>query len=319
MVFFRHKTKIFILILIFFIAVFLNFLAAVSKNDSDIQDFVKEKQTFKIHDASKNEILDLSAWQITCYAVLAEMPASFECEALKAQAVAAFTYFLHQIKNIKAKNKLDLDYDLSVNNLSTFYILNFEDACKKWGAKSQEYEKKIKSCIDQVAGKYIADTNGEPILALFHASSHKATNDCADVFGGIRSYLKSVSSPEDKITLHEIPKNDFYKIIIGKNSNIPQTNAKNWIENVSKTKNNFLKKITICGKEITGKEFRNLFNLPSSNISVKYKKDTFYITAFGCGHGVGMSQHGANCYAKQGKNYEQILKHYYPGTKIKNI
>ena len=150
------------------------------------------------------------------------------------------------------------------------------------------------------------------------------TEKSSDIFGGELPYLVNVESKGDKLeknyeTKTEFSPDEFKKILIDNNSECKLSgNPKNWVKNCERTKAGTIKQLTIGNQKFKGKDLRALFNLKSANFVIDYNssKNKFIITTFGYGHGVGMSQCGANYMAKQGKNYKEILAWYYPNTKL---
>lgn len=231
-----------------------------------------------------------------------EMPASFHSEALKAQAIAARTYTLKAIKNNK---KL-------TDNVSTQVYKDNNELKKIWGNSYNNYYNKIKNAVNSTQGMYIT-YDGQYIDALFHSTSNGYTEDASNVWKNSIPYLKSVKSLWDK-NVNSYSKtiylsySDFSKIIgidINNNSTI----------SLIRNKSNRVSNIKIESKSFTGIEFRNLLSLRSTDFSINLKEKV-EITTRGYGHGVGLSQYGANEMAKVGYTYDQIIKHYYTGVVI---
>jgi len=238
-----------------------------------------------------------------------EMPVSYNIEALKAQAVAARTYTIKKIETNKNN-----EYDI-VDTTNDQVYLDDEELKETWQDKYIEYKTKIEQAINETKGEYIT-YKGETIKAFFFSTSSGITENCKDVFGENLPYLTSVASTWDEnspayITTTEITREDFYKKL-----ELEYNETLN-IE-IERNETNSVKTITINGNKIKGTDFRYKLNLRSTNLEIEIK-DNIIITSKGFGHGVGMSQYGAEELASIGYTYEQIIKYYYQGTEIKKI
>lgn len=281
----------------------INSIVDTSAKQEDVPE-----DTFRILNHETGKISEMSASDYIFGVVAAEMPALYEVEAIKAQAVAAYTYACYSRKTSTQK-----DYDLSTDfNVSQSFVSD-ENLEKKWGSKTEEYTEKIKSAINDSKG-YLIKYNGEIILSVYHAISSGKTEDCENVWGKAYPYLQSVDSSfdteaENYKTIAEFSAKEL-KEKLGDKIN-SKTKPKKYFGDVSLSKTGLVKEIEICGNKYKGSEVRELLNLRSSNFSVDYKNEKFIFTVKGYGHGVGMSQYGANAMAKQGKSFKEILLHYY--------
>ena len=184
---------------------------------------------------------------------------------------------------------------------------------KNWKDKYEKNYEKIKLAVNNTKNE-IMTYNDKVIIAFYFSISNGYTENCEDVFTQKLSYLKSVDSSWDKeydykektIKLKEI---DFLKKLNINSSKIEKIDIKRY-------KTNRIKTITINGKKFKGTRFRTLLKLRSTDVDIEVKDNIVYINTKGYGHGVGMSQYGANVMAKKGYNYEEILKYYYKGIKI---
>lgn len=268
---------------------------------------------FKILNTETNKILTLSAKDYIIGVVAAEMPALYEEEALKAQAVAAFSYAAR--KKLESKEKYDLTTDYTVNQS----FLGKEELKAKWGGKYDTYYKRIEAAVEETL--YEAVTfDGQIALTLYHAISSGKTESCADIFGGKLNYLSSVDSSFD--TLAENYKTNVNLTpneIKSKLSVSGEGDFKDWFGEIKRTSVGSVKKATVCGKELSGDKISSALGLRSRNFNVEYKDGKFSFTVLGYGHGVGMSQNGANQMAKSGSSYREILAHYYKGIKIEKV
>ena len=273
--------------------------------------------TVKVMSVSGNNITEMSLKEYLLGVIAGEMNASYHEEAIKAQIVAAHTLLLytkeHNTKDLKGADITD-SYALHQAFLSP------EKQKEKWKDNYDIYREKIEKCIDEV-GNFTLQYNNEYICAVFHAISNGQTENAADVWGGKYPYLVSVPSIGDKLSPAyqsqvTISKKEF-KEILHKEDVKFTGDAEKWIEKITNTETGMVKTITICGKTFKGTEIRTLFNLKSSTFTCEYKDDEFVFTVNGYGHGVGMSQYGANYMAQQGFSYKEILKHYYTDVEIK--
>lgn len=302
-------------------------------NQSYINQFVIDDKEVNINNVNLNKIKvyrvetkkieEMNLEDYIIGVVSAEMPANFDKEALKAQAVAARTFAINKIMDKCSKaNGADI--------CDTVHCQAYMDKDKRMAAweknKAQDYYDKIKSAINETKGQVIT-YNGDIIkYPQYFAISPGKTEDSIDVFNKDIPYLKSVSSNgEDIAPKYKIPKsisnNEFVNTIKSNysNSNLEVSQLKKSIKILNKTISGSVKELQIGSQKITGIDFRRIFGLNSSNFSMDFKNDKVIITCLGYGHDVGMSQWGANVMAKNGSNYKEILTHYYSGTKISKI
>lgn len=273
-------------------------------------------ETFRICDISSDTVTEMKSADYIFGVVAAEMPALYEKEALKAQAVAAYTYAC-----VKKAENSDKSYDLTTDPSIDQSFITKEEAEKRWGEKSGEYSEKIKSAISEADG-YMVTYENKPILAVYHAISSGMTESCEEVWGKNLPYLKPVASPGDKLAPEYVSKAEFseedVKTKLAELCTVGGE-AKDFFGNVKKTQSGTVKTLTVCGKEVTGAAVRSLFGLRSANFDVVYGDGLFTFTVYGYGHGVGMSQYGANYMAKQGSGFKEILCCYYSGCKVEKV
>ncbi len=265
---------------------------------------------FKIK--TDNGIVTLSAEEYILGVVAAEMPALYESEALKAQTVAAYTYAYR--KRAAAKEN---EYHLTDSPLTDQCYEDEAARREKWGEKFDEYENKIKAAVTEVCGQLLT-YGGEPIFAAYHAMSSGRTEKAVNVWGNEVPYLCGVDSAADmqaenyKTEVVVTPDELKEKLSL---ENMPE-NITEWVIESEKSEAGTVLNFTICGNQFKGSEVREKLELRSSNFDVKYNEGSYLFTVYGSGHGVGMSQNGANAMAKEGKTYSEILLWYYPGCEI---
>ena len=269
----------------------------VNNNDNN----VVKKVSLNIDD-EVNEI-DLEDYVIGV--VSCEMPASFDYEALKAMSVAARTFALYKIKT-------NNNYVLSSTTKDQCYI-TVEKMKKNWKEDFDKNYNIIKNAVMDTKNQYMT-YDGNVIISFYFSISNGYTENCENVFYQKLDYLKSVDSSWDKdYSFKEktinIKINDFLdKLNINDNK----------IYNISidRSKTGRINNITINNNQYKGTKFRSLLGLRSTDFNIEIKDNIVYITTKGYGHGVGMSQYGANSMAKKGYKYDEILKYYYTDVQI---
>lgn len=245
--------------------------------------------------------------------VAAEMPALYENEALKAQAVAAYTYAIHKIEN--SNNK---DYDITDSYKTDQAFITVSEAREKWGSNAEEYETKIRSAVESVLYEKLT-YNGKTILAAYHAISSGVTENATESWGDSYPYLCSVQSVGDKLSPNYLSTAEFtveeIKSKLGSLTTFSGSES-GYFKNAEKTSTGAVKSIEICGKKVSGSDVRAALELRSPTFEVKYSNGKYIFSVQGYGHGLGMSQYGAHYMALQGSNYKEILLHYYTDCKL---
>lgn len=249
--------------------------------------------------------------------VAAEMPASFSEEALKAQAVAARTYSLSKAGGALNHPEADLCTDYACCQA----WISREKAESNWGDNAAAYSNKITAAVAETNDQVIL-YDGQLIRALYHSSSGEATQDAVEVWGNSVPYLQSVASPEgdevpnyhSEVTLTPQEFKDVF--LAAQPSAVLEGDPAGWIGDTEYTDGGSVHSIVIGGVTVSGAQARTIFSLRSASFTVKAAADavTFQVTGFG--HGVGMSQYGANAMAAEGKTYTEILQHYYTGVSV---
>jgi stage II sporulation protein D len=248
--------------------------------------------------------------------VAAEMPADFEEEALKAQALTARTYIVNQLIS---ETRLGLPDGADVSDTVMHQVyMNNDELKKQWGSDYKWKMKKINKAIKETAGQ-ILTYEGKPITATFFSTSNGYTENSEDYWEADFPYLKSVSSPWDK---EESPK--FYNKVVVNTADFESKLGVSLSSGttigtvIKRTSGNRVGVVDIGGKKMTGKQIREKLGLTSSDFNWERQGNRIVITTKGSGHGVGMSQYGANGMAREGKNYEDIVKYYYKGVKVQS-
>lgn len=314
--------KMFVILIIISALILLLPLSVIGENEenhavevlSPIADAEEnQKDTFNVLDKTSGKITKMKSDEYIFSVVAAEMPALYEKEALKAQAVAAYTFAL-----IRSNENSDKEYDITTDYTVDQSFISREEARKKWGEKADGYEEKIDSAIKDVKG-YTVTYNGELALTVYHALSCGKTESSENVWGKAFPYLKPVLSEWDKLYSDYISEGIFSADEIKKKFKEIDFKGeeKNFFSDISKTESGTVKKISVCGKEMSGETVRSVLNLRSASFETDYSDGKFKFTVYGYGHGVGMSQYGADCMAKQGSDFKEILTYYYNGCKVK--
>lgn len=274
---------------------------------------------------SSGEVTQIPLFEYLCGVLSGEMPASYETEALKAQCVAAFTYMVYRMEGEKAHPGLISEHKgayVCTDYTHCKAYISEQDAISKWGQEwYNKYWDKIESAVSSVLGKVIT-YDSKPINAVFHSMSAGKTENARDVWGADIPYLVSVESLADKesssyestVTISET---DFESALIEENSGCDLTQeVSDWIGEIERTEAGGIKSIIIGGISFKGEDIRRIFSLRSSNFDLSFVDGNFIFKVRGYGHGVGMSQNGANEMALEGELYDEILKYYYKGTQI---
>lgn len=276
-------------------------LTAQSQQSPEVEP---EETMVTVFRVEKNEYHDLPLEEYLVGVVSGEMPASYEIEALKAQAVAARTYTLNIMETESAI------YDTVQHQV----YMDQSQLKERWGNDFDQYYNKVKQAVDETKSKTI-EYNGERITPLYFSISNGYTENSEDYWENEIPYLKSVSSEWDKTApkYEEVVEFDL-KTLRTKFNNSKLT--KKGFTILSRTEGKNVDEVLIGDKVYSGREVRELLGLRSSDFSFEFKDNKMLITTRGYGHGVGMSQYGANQLAKMGKSYKEILQYYYQNINI---
>lgn len=262
---------------------------------------------------SKKKIENVQLEDYLIGVVAAEMPADFNEEALKAQALAARTYIVNRMMN---KGKDDVPKGALVTDTIYHQVYkNDAEQRRDWGKDYAWKKEKIVNAVRATSGQ-ILTYKDKPIDALFFSTSNGYTENSEDYWEGAIPYLRSVSSPWDKetekfMTKVEIPVKEFEArlgVKVGTGGTIGKI--------IARTEGKRVAKVDINGKILTGKDIREKLKLRSTDFAWERRGSNIVITTKGNGHGVGMSQYGANGMAEEGKDYKEIVQYYYKGVKI---
>ena len=258
--------------------------------------------------------LDQYLWRV----VAAEMPASFELEALKAQAAAARTYTLSKLGRTVEKHP---DADVCTDITCCQAYIDPDQAAANWGDNGAAYTAKITSAVSETDGMAVL-YDGQPIQAVFFSSAAGRTVDAVEVWGNSVPYLTGVDSPEgDEVpnyhstvtfTLEEFKSKLLAQYPDADLSGDPA----GWFQNTVPNSAGGVEQVDVGGVTVSGGALRTLLGLRSTSFTVTAGSQGVTFSVTGYGHGVGMSQYGANALARQGKTYDEILKWYYIGVEV---
>ncbi|WP_144560234.1 stage II sporulation protein D [Shouchella miscanthi] len=280
-------------------------------------EVIKPEPTIDVYRSQKEEVEAVALTDYVIGVVASEMPVEYELEALKAQSLAAQTYLMSQ-KNI-ADDSRNVPGDALVTDTVTHQVYqNKEELKEKWGDKFDENWAKVEKAVLATAGEVIV-YNEQPITAAFFSTSNGYTENSEDYWAQEIPYLKSVESPwdqnsprfDEEVTLTIEEFEEKLGVTLRGDGSIGEIQ--------SRTEGGRVERVQIADKRFSGRDIREALNLDSSDFSWYINGNTVVIQTKGWGHGVGMSQFGANGMAKEGKTYKEIVLHYYSGVSIETM
>ena len=293
-----------------------------NKEENANSEYIYNKYgTIKLLHTDTNAVEEVALDTYICHVVSAEMPVDFEIEALKAQAIVARTYTIYKINNKKHDNA-----DICDDSTCCQAWISKEDRLARWEGDKEAKWNKIKEAVQETQGKIIT-YNNEPINAFFHSNSGGKTELPVDVWGGGSNmpYLQVVeTSGEEGYTQYssevELTNEELLEKLktVYTDIQIDFNNSED-IKILAYTSSGRVKNIKFGNHEISGTEARSLLGLRSTNFEITKEDGKIKFTVTGYGHGVGMSQTGADSMAKNGSTAEQIIQHFYVGVEIKEV
>lgn len=296
----------------------------ISKKDNKkIKSYEKvdtDSPIIKVYNHKKGQVEEIDIEEYLCGVLSGEMSADFNIEALKAQAIAArtFTIYNEGKKHKDAAVCTDFKHCQEYKSKEELLKLNGE----KWMKESYP---KIEQAVKETKGQIIV-YDDDPILPFYFSTSSGSTENSEEVFSAKYPYLRSVDSPYDKnapkyASNVKINNSDFVKAIkaVYPESNLSENNLSSQINITKRSEGGSVDKIKLGNIEIRGVDIRKIFSLNSANFELKFNDKYIDIVVKGYGHGVGMSQWGAEGMADDGYLYYEILTHYYTNTDIKDI
>lgn len=282
---------------------------------------------FKVLDQTTGKVNEISLRDFIRGAVAAEMPASFHSEALKAQAVAAHTFALHnhfaQTESPDASLK-GADFAADPTNMKVYIT---EQKAKEFyggGETADKYWSKICEAADSVSD-LVLEYDDEPIVAAYHAISSGRTEDASNVWIGGSPYLVSVKSEGDLLapgyeSTVAMTAAEVKAKLTAAYPGIKLSGGESaWFGEITRSDSGYVSMVEVGDMDIAGKELRQIFGLRSHNFEVNYENGSFIFTVTGYGHGVGLSQYGADFLANQGYGFDEILSAYYTDAVLKSV
>ena len=281
-------------------------------------DWTETTDNIVVYDHRADKLITMSLEEYIVGVVSAEMPAYYDFEALKAQAVASRTYTLYSMAHGGCHTNLDAD--VCTNSKCCQAFSSHERMQKTWGNDYAQNYNRIAEAVMHTAGEVLT-YKGKLCDALYHACSGGQTEDSENVYANALPYLRGVDSPyEDPMRTEdvEIGISELVALISAKypEGGVTEDNAKTAIEIVKTFDSGRVQTLRLGKTEITGKQGRSLFDLKSAMYTITWSENGIVFHTKGYGHGVGLSQNGANGMAKHGSTYEEILHHYYTDVQI---
>ena len=296
---------------------------------SDSKDFASEKDPFENTDTENSTVYSLynleteevDEFDIISFLVgsaACEMPASYNEEAIKAQMVACHSYYLYCRENGLPDDDLNLSYD--ERNMQKY--ASKERLKEYWGSGFDKNYEKFLRCAKEVQN-VVVKYRGDIALTPYYAVSCGVTQDSEKEWGTPLDYLVPVDSGDDVLSdsylkVKSYSTQEMYDrfMLNFAGLELDMEHPEEWIGEIKYNKSGYVDTVKIYDSKIRGRDFRKYFELPSSCFMVFFEDGQFSIATKGYGHGVGLSQFGADCMADDGKKYEEILGHYFPNTEI---
>lgn len=324
----RGVLQVVILIAFLFVGVPLVIGLAISDSEGTYHiDYEESKietpDKIKVWNVEKEKVVKVDFEEYVRNVVASEMPSSFEFEALKAQSVAARTYAMAKILKFE-ETEPEAHPKAPICNTTHCQVYKSEKELVDVHGEAWEKDgyKKVKKACKETEGELLYYQGQLVMQPLFFSSSGGQTENSEDVFSGEFPYLISVSSPYEEGATHSNEEKAFSFDNIEESLNSKYTDRNTGqlgsdnIKILSRTAGGRVDKIQVGQSTYRGTEVRNALGLSSTLFSVGFNSDGVVFTSSGSGHGVGMSQYGANGMAKEGSNYKDILTHYYTGTDV---
>ena len=299
--------------------------ASASPQEEDPQGagvFSGAPASFRVLDQATGQVEEIPAAEYVRGAVAAEMPALYHTEALKAQAVAAYTYAVRMALDRRENPLPSLNgADFSADPQNRQVYLTEEGAREFYGDYFDQYWPKVCQAADEVLGYLLLDPEGQPVAAAYHAISAGVTEDAANIWDGAVPCLTPAQSPGDLLA-HDYETTAAFSA--GEMRALLETvegadlsgDPAGWIQIAARSDSGYVTQVTVGGVPLHGQELRTLLGLRSTAFDLSADGSAFTFTVRGYGHGAGLSQNGADYMARQGATFDQILAHYYPGSRL---
>lgn len=260
-----------------------------------------------------NEVKEIPLEDYVIGVVAAEMGADFEMEALKAQGIAARTYIVNHLLT-KANQE-----NVSVSDTTSDQVYKDEEELRKaWGSNYHEKLKKLTDAVYATEGKIITYQNA-PIFPAYFSTSNGFTENSEDYWGNELPYLRSVKSEWDEVSPKFLDQRTFTTEEVAQKLNVGLPKGAAISLEIIRTQSERVSELKIADHSFTGREIREKLDLQSSDFEIEQNNGHLIFTTRGFGHGIGMSQYGANGMAKEGKEYQDIIKYYYQDVEISTL
>jgi len=272
-----------------------------------------EEPLLQVRSLSSGEVAELSLEDFALGALCSEMPATFEPEALKAQAVSARTWALYQ-RRLKELSGSDDPVDFEADPQNWKGYVTRQQAEERFGEAFDEYWAALSQAAEETRGQILC-YQGEPIAAAYHAISAGQTEDARYVWGQALPYLQAVESRGDELAPGYEEELSFSWGEFCQALGLPQE-PQPTVEVLERSPSGYVTQVLVGKEQLTGQELRSALGLRSSCFSLSQGEEGLTFCTQGYGHGVGLSQYGADFMARQGSDYREILAHYYPGAQL---
>lgn len=266
--------------------------------------------------SKKNVVEQVPLEEYVAGVVSSEMSPSFEMEALKAQALAARTYILKQI--LSSESTKVPEGAIVTDTITHQVYQDPNELREKWGQDFENYNNRIKQAVNETAGE-ILTYDDEPISAQFFSTSNGYTENSEDYWSNPIPYLRSVESPWDQDSPRFTAKKEVTDAEFQQKLEVSLPSDGTIAPVTERTNGGRVASVTVGDKKLTGRDVREKLALDSSDFTWTRANGVVTIETKGWGHGVGMSQYGADGMAKDGKTYDKIVEHYYQGIEIAGI
>lgn len=309
------RNYLMMLLLIFFLIFSLPVAIVSCSRREPERDEYEDKLYLNVYDYSKNQMITMELEEYIEGVVAAEMPASFHIEALKAQALAARTYTLLRMTSFGGKGcTANPGADICTDSAHCQAYIDPRSLGKDY--------KKIHEAVSSTKGEVIVYED-KLIDAVFHSTSGGITENSENVWANKVPYLRSVLSEYEEhspklVSVQEIDIDQFISGILAldNTAKVNKKNIENEIEILERSDSGRVLKMRVGNRYFSGRDIREQFGLNSTNFTIEFGKNKLIFTVIGYGHGIGMSQYGADGMAKRGATYVEIIKHYYTGVDI---
>lgn len=277
----------------------------------------QNNDTITVFLSSQNQNVEMDMFEYICGSVAAEMPLAYHEEALKAQAVTCYTNALRLKLNTEKTNNADISDNTAIHQ----GYINEAERRAKWGNDFEKYESKLKNVVNSVKNQAIY-YNDRLIVAAFFAISCGKTENSGNLWSESVPYLTSVESQGDCLspqyaTSVSFSLDEFVSKMKSANAEFSIESLANAVTIKETSPTGTVLKAEINGNSYTGEEIRSIFSLRSPVFTVNSTDSAITFNVLGYGHGIGMSQYGADYFARQGYTYKDILMHYYTGVVVK--